>query len=294
LSAVIGSALETVRPAIEEKQHALRLALPTESIVVDVDPLRLSQAISNLLTNAAKYTQRGGTITLSAALETDALTISVGDTGAGFDSAIVPALFEMFSQADSGIADAGGGLGIGLALVKGLIQLHGGTVTAFSEGKGRGAEFTIRLPRSLVIAHTAPISPEQSAPAGGGGLHARIVLADDNRDAADSLAMLLELDGHEVFVGYSGNQALELGRQHRPEVAILDIGMPDMNGYDVARTARREDWGKTTFLIALTGWGQAEDRDKARAAGFDRHLTKPVDPDRVHEILKTFLESRRS
>lgn len=262
-------------------------------MIVDVDPLRLSQAVSNLLTNAAKYTPRGGTITLAAALEAEALTITVSDTGAGFDPSIVPALFEMFSQADSGLEDAGGGLGIGLSLVKRLIELHGGTVTATSAGRGRGSEFTIRLPRFVVVAHTAPMNPDQAAPGKGAELRARILLADDNRDAADSMAMLLELNGHEVIVAYSGNQALELGRLHSPQVAVLDIGMPDMSGYEVARTARKEDWGKDIYLIALTGWGQAEDKEKARAAGFDRHLTKPVDPDRVHELLTAYLESRR-
>jgi CheY-like chemotaxis protein/anti-sigma regulatory factor (Ser/Thr protein kinase) len=285
--------LETVRPAIEERQHALRVLLPDQAILVDVDPLRISQAVSNLLTNAAKYTPRGGTITVSVALEAEALTITVADTGAGFDPSIVPTLFDMFSQADSGVEGAGGGLGIGLSLVEGLMRLHGGTVTASSAGKGHGSEFTIRLPRSVVVAQTAPMNSDQASPGTGAEPRARILLADDNRDAADSMAMLLELNGHEVIVAYTGNQALELGRLHAPQVAVLDIGMPDMSGYELARRARKEDWGKDIYLIALTGWGQAEDKDKARAAGFDRHLTKPVDPDRVHELLKTYLESRR-
>ncbi len=293
LSTLIGSALETVRPAIEEKQHALRVVQPNEALLVEVDPLRISQAISNLLTNAAKYTPRGGTITLRAALEAHALTISVSDTGAGFEPAIVSSLFEMFSQADSGMEDAGGGLGIGLSLVKGLIQLHGGTVNASSAGKGRGSEFIIRLPRAVVVPYPSATNSGQPKPSGAAP-PARILLADDNRDAADSMAMLLELNGHEVIVAYSGSQALQLGRQHRPDVAVLDIGMPDMSGYEVARTARAEEWGRNIFLIALTGWGQAEDKEKARAAGFDKHLTKPVDPDKVHELLNAFRESRRA
>ncbi len=152
---------------------------------------------------------------------------------------------------------------------------------------------TIRLPRSVVVAQTAPMNSDQASPGTGAEPRARILLADDNRDAADSMAMLLELNGHEVIVAYTGNQALELGRLHAPQAAVLDIGMPDMSGYELARRARKEDWGKDIYLIALTGWGQAEDKEKARAAGFDRHLTKPVDPDRLHELLKTYLESRR-
>jgi CheY-like chemotaxis protein len=173
------------------------------------------------------------------------------------------------------------------------LRLNVGTVSASGAGTGRASEFTIRLPRSVVVAHTVPMNSDQASPGTGAEVRARILLADDNRDAADSMAMLLELNGHEVIVAYTGNQALELGRLHAPQVAVLDIGLPDMSGYELARRARQEDWGNDIYLIALTGWGQAEDKDKARAAGFDRHLTKPVDPDRVHELLKTYLESRR-
>jgi signal transduction histidine kinase/CheY-like chemotaxis protein len=292
LSTLIGSAVETVRPAIEEKQHALHVVQPKEPLIIDVDPLRLSQSISNLLTNAAKYTPRGGTINLTAALTPNNLVITVSDTGAGFEPEVVPALFEMFSQADSGVEDAGGGLGIGLSLVKGLVQLHGGTVSASSPGRGRGSEFSISLPRSLVVPPEASTKSDQPAASLGALRRVRILIADDNRDAAESVGRLLELSGHEVIIAYSGSQALELGRQHGPDIVVLDIGMPDMNGYEVARAVRKEDWGRDVLLLALTGWGQEEDKEKARLAGFDRHLTKPVDPDLMDQILRTFVESR--
>ena len=288
LSSLINSALETVRPAIEEKGHDLRVVETAGRAVIYVDPLRLSQAISNLLTNAVKYTPQGGVITLSVAHAAGRLTISVQDTGVGFEPALAPRLFEMFSRAGSGGEE---GLGIGLSLVKGLIRLHGGTVHAQSSGKGQGSLFTIELPAPDVASEAGSPAPSGPAPSPGGS--ARILIADDNRDAADSLGMLLEIAGHEVTVAHSGGEALSLGRKVRPDVVILDIGMPDINGYDVARAARSEDWGRHVFMLAITGWGQAADKEKAHAAGFDRHLTKPVDPDLVEELLSAFVASAR-
>ena len=295
LADLVRSAVETVEPAIEAKEHVLRVSLPPGSTELDVDPLRLSQAISNLLTNAAKYTPRGGQISLSADVTAAHLVLTVSDTGVGFDPAIASLLFEMFSQADAGIEGPRDGLGIGLSLVKGLVQLHGGSVRAESRGKGFGSEFTISLPSTVILSTSPPASATRdlsSTPTTE--MSARILIADDNRDAADSMGLLLELSGHEVIVAHSGNDALALGRQHLPEVVILDIGMPDMNGYDVARTARSEPWGKKAFLIALTGWGQADDKERARDAGFDRHLTKPVDPDVVEEIIKAYVLAKKA
>jgi signal transduction histidine kinase/CheY-like chemotaxis protein len=294
LSVLIASAVETVRPAIEDKEHLLSVVQPHEQIEINADPLRLSQAISNLLTNAAKFTPRGGRITLDVALTPENLLISVTDTGVGFEPALAPQLFEMFSQANAKVDGAEGGLGIGLSLVQGLIRLHGGTVYAHSQGDGLGSKFTIALPASMVLPHpvSAAATPTAAPPVGSTPTRARILIADDNRDAADSIGMLLQLDGHEVFVAHSGNQAIALGRQHAPDIVILDIGMPDLSGYDVARLARNESWGKHAYLLALTGWGQRDDKALARAAGFDRHLTKPVAPDVVSELIMAFISKR--
>ncbi len=294
LSTLISSAVETVRPSIEEKAQILSVVQPDESLEIDADPLRLSQAISNLLTNAAKYTPAGGRISLTVVRKPAHLIITVSDTGIGFDPAVAPALFDMFSQAGADVEGAEGGLGIGLSLVKGLVQLHGGAVHAASRGLGFGSEFTITLPSAVIVSSGTKTVPAPSAPVRSREMNTRILIADDNRDAADSMGMLLELGGHEVIVAHSGHQALELGRQRRPDVVILDIGMPDLNGYEVARTARSEDWGKSAYLIALTGWGQAHDKERASKAGFDRHLTKPVDPDLVEEILKGYLIGKQA
>jgi len=286
LESIVEAAVETARPLIEAKQHRLSVHVPPMPLVLQVDPLRISQALSNLLTNAAKYTDAHGAIELRARLDGEWLLIAVKDNGIGFDPRTTPNLFEMFSQLDSAIDRAEGGLGIGLALVKGLIGLHGGEVVAHSEGLGRGSEFTLRLPRSLVMdAAPEPSIPE--AQAACSAVHLKVLVADDNRDAAESLGMLLELSGHEVLVASSGRQALELARTRRPQAVILDIGMPDLTGYDVARAIRREVWGGQTLLLAVTGWGQREDKERASDAGFDYHLTKPVDADRVEALLRT-------
>jgi CheY-like chemotaxis protein len=219
------------------------------------------------------------------------IVLSVKDNGIGFEPAALPKLFEMFSQVDSAVARSEGGLGIGLALVKGLIELHHGHIEAYSEGPGRGSEFRIHLPRSAAAAAPArePIAPEtRSANAGF-----RVLVVDDNRDAADSLAMLLEMNGHDVSVAHNGEQALRLAEQVRPKAMILDIGMPDMSGYEVARRIRAQSWGADIYLTAVTGWGQKEDKARALAAGFDHHLTKPVDPDQVEACLQAFARHGR-
>jgi PAS domain S-box-containing protein len=293
LESLIEAAVETARPLIESKQHQLTLSLPQEPVFLTVDPLRISQALSNLLTNGAKYTDIGGHIKLTVALRPEEISLSVADTGIGFESDSMPELFEMFSQVDSAIARSEGGLGIGLALVKGLIELHGGTVEGRSAGPGRGSEFTIHLPRSRVVLGSGPEEPAHSPPPAPKDLRHKILVVDDNRDAADSLAMLLGMNGYGIHVGHSGNEALQLARQELPHAMILDIGMPDMSGYEVARRIRAERWGSQIYLIAVTGWGQKEDKDRAIAAGFDHHLTKPVDPDLVESLLQAFFKRRR-
>jgi signal transduction histidine kinase/ActR/RegA family two-component response regulator len=289
LSALITAAVETVRPQIDSKELMLTVSLPPEQLDLEADPLRLSQALSNLLTNAAKFTPRGGRINLAVNKTPTEIVIAVRDTGIGFEPNLSPHLFDMFMQAHPATEGAEGGLGIGLSLVKGLIRLHGGSVSAESDGIGRGAEFKITLPGALILGLPAPTGAT-SADSGPSisARPARILIVDDNRDAADSLGMLLELSGRDVKVVHSGKEALILGASYRPDVVILDIGMPDMSGYEVARSARRESWGEPAYFIALTGWGQVTDKERAAAAGFDAHLVKPVDFD----VLRRLVESQ--
>ena len=282
LAQVISAAIETARPLIEARGHELRLDLPASPLRFDVDALRLSQVISNLLTNAAKYTDKGGRIELSVRTEKDRIIISVSDSGMGIEAEVLPSLFEMFSQAKSALDRAEGGLGIGLALVKGIVTMHGGSVEARSAGPGHGSEFIVSLPHAEdgeePPARKAPPKAPPVAPR-------RIVVADDNRDAAESLKMLLELGGHDVRLAHDGSEALEAANSARPDIMLLDIGMPKLNGYEVARSIRSQPWGAGIVLVAITGWGQAEDRDRALQAGFDRHLTKPLSYDSLKSLL---------
>jgi len=292
LQSLVNSAVETARPLIDAKDHTLTIDLPAEPVVLEVDPLRLSQALSNLLTNAAKYTDAQGQIRLTAAQDAEGLAIRVSDNGIGIESAVIKGLFEMFSQIDSAIDRAEGGLGIGLALVKGLVALHGGSVQATSPGLGQGSEFTIRLPRSVVVERHALGPHQPSSPVALAGPRGKVVIADDNRDAADSLKVLLELSGYDAFVAYDGQQALDLGTRELPRAFILDVGMPDMTGYEVARRIRQQAWGRNALLVAVTGWGQDDDKERAKAAGFDHHFTKPVDPQAVEQVLVASLKMR--
>jgi two-component system, sensor histidine kinase len=291
LQSLVNSAVETARPLIDAKHHALTVNLPADPIELEVDPLRLSQALSNLLTNAAKYTDARGQITLTACQDGQGLAIRVTDNGIGIELTVIKGLFEMFSQIDSAIDRAEGGLGIGLALVKGLVALHGGSVQATSAGLGQGSEFTIRLPRSVVVERRAAGAGASNVASMPSGPRCKVVIADDNRDAADSLKLLLELSGHDTFVAYNGQQALDLGARERPRAFVLDVGMPDMTGYDVARRIRQQAWGRGALLLAVTGWGQDDDKAQAKAAGFDYHFTKPVNPEQVEEALAAFLKT---
>lgn len=289
LESLVSTAVETARPLFDSKQQNLTVALPVSPISLRVDPLRLSQSISNLLTNAAKYTDTRGNIALRVELQADAIVISVKDDGIGLASAAIPNLFHMFSQVDSAIDRAQGGLGIGLALVKGLIELHGGSVEVTSSGIGHGSEFIIRLPGTLLLADSPPAGPIPKREAARSPTRRRVLVADDNRDAADTLALLLEMSGYEVAVAHSGRDAFEKLLRQPPDAAILDIGMPDMSGYEVARRFRQESGRADVFLLAVTGWGQQDDIARAKEAGFDEHLTKPVDPDRVDQMLREYL-----
>ncbi len=293
VSALVSAALETAQPLIDSKHHELTVHLPADNAELLVDPLRMSQALSNLLTNAAKYTDPGGRIALDIQCSPASVTFAVTDSGIGIDASVLPKIFEMFSQVDSAIDRSEGGLGIGLALVKGLVNLHGGSVEAASDGHGQGSTFTIRLPGNLIESKAAarvtpPVRQLVDGPRG------KILVVDDNRDAANSLAMVLGSCGHSTFMAYSGEQALQVGELERPDVMILDIGMPDMTGYEAAQLVRQTDWGKAALLLAVTGWGQKEDIQRAVNAGFNFHMTKPADPERVEHLVREFLSQRQA
>ncbi len=289
LSAVVSSAVETARPMLEAKRHTLSVDLPTHAVRFEADLVRLAQILSNLLINAAKYTDPGGQIRLRAVEEGDDLLIAVGDNGIGIASDMMPRLFTMFSQAKDVLGRAEGGLGIGLSLVRGLVTLHGSSVEARSDGPGKGSEFIVRLPIGAPAAAAQIDAPAEAAAPGGSvaepGL--KILVVDDNRDAADSCATLLELSGHHVQAAYTGRNALELAETFRPHALLLDIGLPDFDGYQLAKKIRAAPWGSSIVLIALTGWGQEEDRRRAFDAGFDYHLTKPISPETVESLLRS-------
>jgi signal transduction histidine kinase/ActR/RegA family two-component response regulator len=285
LAALVSTAIETARPLIDAKQHSLHVSLPAEPVEIEADPLRLSQAISNLLHNAAKYTDPGGAIQLTAEVTAGELRIAVSDSGIGLDPEVLPTLFQMFAQIHSPIDRTEGGLGIGLALVRGLVALHGGTVDATSAGAGQGSTFIIRLPGARPGASKSRNDESDPGTRTANGPIRRILVADDNVDAAESLALLIRMWNHEVSVAQTGSAALEIAQRDRPDVCILDIGMPGMSGYEVARRIRNQPWGRETVLFALTGWGQSEDVERATAAGFNEHMTKPVDLERLAQLL---------
>lgn len=274
-ASVIEAAVETIRPILDRKQHELRVELPGPGAMLEGDPLRLSQVLSNLLANAAKYTDPGGLISVEAVLGDDTLSIGVTDSGIGIAPDALERLFAMFSQVDADAARAEGGLGIGLALAKGLVELHGGTISAFSTGRGRGSTFTVRLPLAPPAAAEEIETRTTNKRVGARAL--RILVVDDNADAAESLALLMQLEGHDAQVATSGRAALDLADRASPQAALIDLGMPGVDGCAVAR-ALRAKLGGEVYLIAITGWGQDEDRARTQQAGFDVHFTKPVDP----------------
>jgi PAS domain S-box-containing protein len=284
LARIVHSALETSKPLLESAGHQLHLALPAQPVLLEADPVRLAQVLANLLNNAAKYTEEGGQIWLSARPEPGEIMISVRDSGLGIPADMLPKVFELFAQVDRTLKRAQGGLGIGLALVKSLVQMHGGRVEARSAGPGQGSEFIIRLPLAADQPTSSPGRTEGNGQTSPLLASRRVLVVDDNRDAADSLTLLLRLLGADVQVVYDGTAALEAIHTFRPRVVLLDLGMPGMDGYEVAQRLRQEE-GQGITLIALTGWGQEEDRRRSQAAGFDYHLVKPVNPEALQTLL---------
>jgi len=282
LAAVLNSAVETSRPLIEQMGHELSVTLPKQPLIVDADMTRLAQVFLNLLNNAAKYGDRGGHIQLNVERQGSDVVVSVKDTGIGIAADQLPRIFEMFTQVDRSLEKSQGGLGIGLTLVRRLVEMHGGRVEARSEGAGKGSEFVVRLP--LVI--------EASKPQESGGVAEhpvksshRILVVDDNRDGADSLSEMLKIMGNDTRTAYDGQEGVDVAAAFRPDVILLDIGLPKLNGYEACRRIREQSEGNGVVLIAVTGWGQDEDRRRSQEAGFDHHMVKPVDPQALMKML---------
>ncbi len=283
LGDIIHRALEISRPQLEGKQHPLQIELAPEGMGLLADPQRLAQAFANLLSNASKYSAAGTPIRIEAAVEGDQALVRVIDRGIGIPANELERIFEMFEQVDRTGTGTHDGLGIGLTLAKRIIELHKGSIVAFSEGKDRGSQFTVRLP--LVAQPEDAISLTPAEHPARHDRRLRILVADDNRDAAQTLAMLLRLDGHDVRAVHDGAEALTLGDAFHPQLLLLDIGMPVLDGYETARQVRERPWGRGAQLVALTGWGQDSDRRNAMNAGFHHHLVKPAEPDTLRALI---------
>jgi CheY-like chemotaxis protein/nitrogen-specific signal transduction histidine kinase len=285
LRPIIEEAIETVGPLLARYEHTLTTTLPPETLHVDGDAGRLSQVIANLLANAAKFTDKGGHIWLSADCEGDEAVIRVRDNGIGIAPEHLQTLFDMFVQVDTAIERSRDGLGIGLTLVKTLVELHGGTVHVHSAGAGCGSEFTVRLAAVTAAAQSHKIGGP--APAVGDSIARRVLVVDDSVDAADSLAMLLAFEGHETHKAHDGADAVRSAERLRPDIVLMDIGLPILNGYEACRRIRSQAWGMHITMVAITGWGQEDDREQSNAAGFDLHLVKPVDHDELLRIVRS-------
>jgi two-component system CheB/CheR fusion protein len=283
LQTVLDAAIEAVQAALEAKRHTFRLERPASVLILEVDTVRITQVINNLLTNAIKYTPSGGLISAGVRVSQDGVVIFVRDNGSGIPAEMQSKVFDMFTQIDSDVKRSEGGLGIGLALSKGLVNLHGGRLEVHSEGSGKGSEFRIMLPRSVIADATAARQDDSEVSAASQPAR-RILVVDDNVDGAESMRMLLAAHGHEVHLAHSGAKAWEFAKELKPEIVVLDIGLPDIDGYEVAQRIRHEAWGENVLMVAITGWGQADDKRRAIAAGFDHHMTKPVDPDHLERL----------
>jgi PAS domain S-box-containing protein len=290
MRSIVERAVEAARPLIDQRKHEFLMSLPDEPIWLQADPARLEQVVVNLLNNAAKYTDEGGQIWLTAQQEGSEVVLRVGDTGVGIAPNLLPRIFDLFTQAERTLDRSQGGLGIGLSLVQKLVELHGGTVAARSAGLGQGSEFIVRLP--ALSPAREPIAP--IATAKQTGPTSRVLVVDDNMDSADMLVLTLQMFGHEVQAAYSSQTALATAIEYQPEVVLLDIGLPDMDGYEVARRLRQQPQTKDVWLIAMTGYGQDSDRQRTQAAGFDHHLVKPANPQKLQDLLATLAKQPRS
>ena len=282
LSTVLDSAIELAAPLMAERSQALTIRKPEADIWLHADGVRLSQVVGNLLHNASKFTPRKGAVTLDVARADGLLRIAVADNGEGIAPEFLPAVFELFSQGDHTLERAGGGLGIGLSLVKGLVELHGGVVSAQSAGSGQGSRFVIDIP--LDALEVEPPAPPAAAPATAWGTR-RVLVVEDNIDSAEAMSMLLRELGHEVATVNDGREAVETARAFLPEVILLDIGLPGIDGFELARRFRDLPETRAAKVIAVTGYGQASDRARTKASGFDLHLVKPVDPEKLSRAL---------
>jgi PAS domain S-box-containing protein len=292
VATIVQSAVETSQPLFDQVGQRLCLSLPDEPIFVEADAMRMSQVFSNLLNNAAKYTEPGGKIKLSVKSEGNHVLVSIKDNGIGIPTAMLDAIFDMFAQVDRSLEGAHGGLGIGLTIVKSLVEMHGGTVEARSEGHGRGSEFIVRQPIAPI--HAPEVKPADSIESFPAIPCRRILIVDDNTDTATSLAMLLKILGHVTEIAHEGPQALELAATYRPEIVLLDIGMPKMSGYEVCRRMREQPGGKEVVIVAVTGWGQEEDKRRSVEAQFDGHMVKPVEPGALLQLLADLNRTKSS
>ncbi|HTV50412.1 MAG TPA: response regulator [Steroidobacteraceae bacterium] len=281
---VIQLAVEANRPLLASKQHHLRIELAPEALFVEADPTRLTQVFANLLNNSAKFSDPHADICVRLVREGPWAAITVSDSGFGIRPEMLSRVFDLFTQEERPQAAPHDGLGVGLALVKHIVELHGGSVRACSEGPGMGSSFTVRL-ALLEAGESDARLISRSGNSGEGATRMRILVADDNFDAAQSLALMLSMEGHEVRTASNGLEALQLAQDFHPQVALLDIGMPKLDGYETARQLRQRPEGKSLLLFALTGWGQEDDKERARQAGFDRHLVKPLEPEMLNELL---------
>jgi signal transduction histidine kinase len=292
LNDVLADALEAIRPLAEDARHELAVLLPDRKLLVEADRTRLAQAFTNLLNNAVKYTDPGGRIEVGVLVEKEMAVVTIRDSGIGIPPDKLDDVFEMFSQVEAALSRSRGGLGIGLSLTQRLVQMHGGSIKAYSEGTGRGSRFHVTLPLSDALAADPPAAAPIAADAGAPRL--RVLVADDNDDAAATLAALLELMGHEVRHVNDGAAALQAMEGFDPQLLLLDIGMPGLNGYEVCRAVRAQEGGDGRTIVAVTGWGQPQDLQRSQEAGFDHHLVKPIDPDVLTPVLQAARERKPS